>query len=35
MKTAQQTYEGLLRLFKFAIPVVAVLTALVIYLLTH
>lgn len=35
MKAARETYEGLLRLFKIAIPVIGALTALVIYLLTH
>jgi hypothetical protein len=32
---AQQTYAGFVRLIKIAAPIIAVITALVIYLLTH
>ena len=35
MKAHKDTYEGMLTLFKAGIPVVGVIAALVIYLLTH
>ena len=35
MQAARSTYEGMLNLFKIGTPVVCVLTALVIFLLTH
>ncbi len=35
MQAARSTYEGMLTAFKIGTPVVCVLTALVIFLLTH
>ena len=35
MQAARSTYEGMLKLFKFGTPAVAVIAALVIFLLTH
>ncbi len=35
MQAARSTYEGLLNLFKFGLPVVGAITVLVILLLTH
>lgn len=35
MQAARETYEGFIRLIKVATPAIAVVTALVIYLLTH
>lgn len=35
IKAARATYEGFIGLIKVSIPVLALITALVIYLLTH
>lgn len=35
MQSARSTYEGLLNLFKIGTPVIAVITVLVLFLLTH
>ena len=35
MKAHKDTYEGMLTLFKAAIPVIGVITVLVLYLLSH
>ena len=35
MQAARSTYDGLLNLFKIAVPVVGAIAALVIFLLTH
>jgi len=35
LKPARETYESFIRLIKIAAPVIALLTVLVIYLLTH
>jgi hypothetical protein len=35
IKDARDTYEGFIRLLKIATPLIAVLVALVIYLLSH
>jgi len=35
LATHQATYESVLRLFKFGVPVVAVIAAFVVYLISH
>ena len=35
IKAARETYEGFIRLIKIATPVIAILAALVVFLLAH